>query len=137
MLTWGHTTRRLWRRVFSLRITDGPGALGSLGAVRRPEITAEIDALRTRIARLERELAEAREQLRELRREEPVGARPRSDLLPTVTAASSSAEKLALFRALHRQERRLRNALDQRAHGEVRLEPCRARRLLHRLRDRC
>ena len=99
MLTWGHTTRRLWRRVFSLRITDGPGALGSLGAVRRPETTAEIDALRTRIARLERELAEAREQLRKLQREESVGARPRSDLLPTVTAASSSAEKLALFRA--------------------------------------
>ncbi|TFC88906.1 helicase [Cryobacterium sp. TmT2-59] len=66
---------------------------------------AEIDVLRSRITRLEQGLAEARSELGELERardamEKVLVAVPaRAGLLPAVTAASSSAEKLALFRA--------------------------------------
>ena len=66
---------------------------------------AEIDILRSRITRLEQDLAEARSELGELERERDamekvlVAVPARAGLLPAVTAASSSAEKLALFRA--------------------------------------
>jgi superfamily II DNA or RNA helicase len=66
---------------------------------------AEIDVLRSRITKLENELAEARSELRELERAEdlsgevPVAVSAHSRLSPPVTAASSSVEKLALFRA--------------------------------------
>jgi hypothetical protein len=66
---------------------------------------AEIDVLRSRIAKLERELEEARSEFRELERarlapgEIPVAAPARGGPLLMVTAASSSVEKLALFRA--------------------------------------
>lgn len=62
---------------------------------------AEIDILRSRITRLELELTEARSELRELERTRdiPAVAPAQVGLSPAVTAASSSAEKLALFRA--------------------------------------
>lgn len=66
---------------------------------------AEIDILRSRITRLEQELAEARGEFGELERAKDtmgkvsVAVPARAGQLPAVTAASSSAEKLALFRA--------------------------------------
>ncbi len=73
--------------------------------VERQESGSEIDSLRSRIVGLERELAEARALLRRLESDRAdrgdlgIASIVRSSASPSVTAASTSAEKLALFGA--------------------------------------